>query len=184
MWSRLPAPKLSTPQRFTEVATRTSPAVSRIRPRRSGSWVGGFRWMSRKGFAAPSSGRGPTRGTSKGQRSDHTMKLVLAAYGTRGDVEPSVVVGRELVRRGHDVRIAVPPNQVGFAEAAGLSAVAYGPDSQEVVEKDFGTKLFEDFPHRAWRIKDLKRMWRENWELSTQCWSQMGTTLTSLAQGV
>ncbi len=24
------------------------------------------------------------------------MKFVLAAYGTRGDVEPSVVVGREL----------------------------------------------------------------------------------------
>jgi UDP:flavonoid glycosyltransferase YjiC (YdhE family) len=111
------------------------------------------------------------------------MKFVLAAYGTRGDVEPSVVVGRELARRGHDVRIAVPPNQVGFAAAAGLAAVAYGPDSQQVVEKDFGTKLFEDFPHRVWRIKDLKRMWRENWELSTECWSQMSTTLMSLAQG-
>lgn len=111
------------------------------------------------------------------------MKFALAAYGTRGDVEPSVVVGRELARRGHDVCIAIPPNHVGFAEAAGLAAVACGPDSRQVVEKDFGTKLFEDFPHRVWRIKDLKRMWRENWELSTQCWSQMGTTLTSLARG-
>ncbi len=52
------------------------------------------------------------------------MKFVLAAYGTRGDVEPNVVVGRELLRRGHDVRMAVPPNLVGFAEAAGLAAVA------------------------------------------------------------
>ncbi len=44
------------------------------------------------------------------------------------------------------MRIAVPPNQVGFAEAAGLAAVAYGPDSQQVVEKDFGTKTLRGFP--------------------------------------
>ena len=42
------------------------------------------------------------------------MKFVLAFYGTRGDVEPGVAVGRELLRRGHDVRIAVPPDLVGF----------------------------------------------------------------------
>ncbi len=108
------------------------------------------------------------------------MKFVLAAYGTRGDVEPSVVVGRELLRRGHDVRIAVPPDQVGFAKAAGLAAVAYGPDSQDVLAKEFGTNLFKDFPHHVWRIKDL---WRENWELSTQCWSEMSKTLMSVADG-
>src|SRR5262245_49117720 len=61
---------------------------------------------------------------------DRAMKLVLAFYGTRGDVEPGVAVGRELVRRGHDVRIAVPPDLIAFAEAAGLTAVAYGPDNQ------------------------------------------------------
>ncbi|WP_139333231.1 glycosyltransferase, partial [Mycobacterium sp. SP-6446] len=38
------------------------------------------------------------------------MKCVLASYGTRGDVEPCVAVGRELLRRGHDVYIAVPPD--------------------------------------------------------------------------
>jgi UDP:flavonoid glycosyltransferase YjiC (YdhE family) len=108
------------------------------------------------------------------------MKFVLAAYGTRGDVEPSVVVGRELLRRGHEVQIAVPPDQVGFAEAAGLAAVAYGPDSGEVLAKEFGTNLFKDFPRHVWRIREL---WRENWELSTQCWSDMSKTLMSLADG-
>jgi UDP:flavonoid glycosyltransferase YjiC (YdhE family) len=108
------------------------------------------------------------------------MKFVLAAYGTRGDVEPSVVVGRELLHRGHDVRIAVPPNQVGFAEAAGLSAVAYGPDSQAVLDKELGTNLFKDFPRS---VKNLTKIWRENWELSTQCWSDMSKTLMSEAEG-
>ncbi|WP_197515574.1 glycosyltransferase, partial [Mycobacterium sp. E1747] len=58
------------------------------------------------------------------------MRFVLASYGTRGDVEPSVVVGSELQRRGHHVRIAVPPDLIGFAESAGLTAVAYGPDTR------------------------------------------------------
>ena len=111
------------------------------------------------------------------------MKFVLAAYGTRGDVEPSVVVGRELLRRGHDVVMAVPPNLVGFAEAAGLAAVAYGPDSQAVEQQDFGTNLSKDFPHNVWRIKDLTRLWRENRELSTQCFSELSKTLMSLADG-
>ena len=31
------------------------------------------------------------------------MKFVLACYGMRGDVENSVVVGRELLHRGHHV---------------------------------------------------------------------------------
>ena len=43
---------------------------------------------------------------------------------------PGVAVGRELLRRGHEVRMAVPPDLVGFAEAAGLAAVAYGLDTR------------------------------------------------------
>jgi UDP:flavonoid glycosyltransferase YjiC (YdhE family) len=46
------------------------------------------------------------------------MKVVLACHGVRGDVEPCVVIGRELLRRGYEVKIAAPPNVVGLAEAA------------------------------------------------------------------
>ena len=59
------------------------------------------------------------------------MKIVLAAHGTRGDVEPCAAVGLELLHRGHEVCIAAPPNLLGFVESAGLSAVGYGPDSRE-----------------------------------------------------
>jgi UDP:flavonoid glycosyltransferase YjiC (YdhE family) len=109
------------------------------------------------------------------------MKFVLACYGSRGDVEPSVAVGRELLRRGHDVRMAVPPDLVGFAEAAGLATVAYGPDLQAILDAhvNFWTRFFRNF----WRIKDLIRLWREAWEPRTQCWGEMSTTLTSLADG-
>ncbi len=74
------------------------------------------------------------------------MKFVLACYGVRGDVDPGVVVGRELLRRGHDVHLAVSPNLVGFAEAAGLAAVAYGLDSQPILDaqRDYWTCYFRN----------------------------------------
>ena len=62
-----------------------------------------------------------------------TVKVVIAGYGSRGDVEPCAAVGRELLRRGHDVRMAAPPNMIDFVESVGLRAVAYGPDSQQVM---------------------------------------------------
>lgn len=109
------------------------------------------------------------------------MRLVLAAYGTRGDIEPSVAVGRELLRRGHDVRIAVPPDLVGFAEDAGLNAVPYGLDTKAWlgVYRDFWTCFFHGF----WKVGELRRLWREMWDLSDRAWVHMNTTLTSLAEG-
>jgi UDP:flavonoid glycosyltransferase YjiC (YdhE family) len=109
------------------------------------------------------------------------MKFVLAFYGTRGDVEPGVAVGRELLRRGHDVRMAVPPDLVGFAEAAGLAAVAYGPGIQEWLEatRNFWAYFFRNF----WRIRDVKKLLRESREPGTQRWAEMSTMLTSLADG-
>ncbi len=108
------------------------------------------------------------------------MKFVLAFYGTRGDVEPGVAVGRELLRRGHDVRMAVPPDLVGFVEAAGLAAVAYGPDIQAWLEatRNFWAYFFRNF----WRIRDVKSLLREARAPGTQCWGEMSTMLTALAR--
>jgi UDP:flavonoid glycosyltransferase YjiC (YdhE family) len=109
------------------------------------------------------------------------MKFVLAFYGTRGDVEPGVAVGRELLRRGHDVRMAIPPDLVGFAESAGLAAVAYGPDNQEWLEatRNFWKRFFRNF----WRIQELKRLLRESREPGIQYWGEMSSMLTSLVDG-
>ena len=109
------------------------------------------------------------------------MKFVVASYGTRGDVEPCVAVGSELLRRGHEVRMAVPPDQIGFAESAGLAAVAYGPDTQVWwgAHRDLWTRFFGNF----WKIQDLIRLFREIGESVIEYWEQITTTLTSLADG-
>lgn len=109
------------------------------------------------------------------------MKFVLASYGTRGDIEPCVAVGRELQRRGHDVRLAVPPNLVGFAESAGLSTVAYGLDTQAWLDayRNFWTTFFRSF----WRVRELIRLWREAWQSVTECWQLVCATLMAEADG-
>src|ERR1700759_5017666 len=97
------------------------------------------------------------------------MKVVLAAYGSRGDTEPFAAVARELLRRGHDVCIAVAPHMVGFVELAGLAAVPFGPDSlastRNSATQDPGSAM-------ATQIGYLSRA-MEEW----------GTALTKLANG-
>jgi UDP:flavonoid glycosyltransferase YjiC (YdhE family) len=109
------------------------------------------------------------------------MKFVLASYGTRGDIEPSAAIGRELQRRGHEVRMAVPPDLVGFAESAGLAAVAYGLETQAWLDayRNFWMSVFRNF----WRIQDLRRLWPDLWEPLSQCWQEISTTLKWLADG-
>lgn len=105
------------------------------------------------------------------------MKVVLAVHGTRGDVEPCATVGLELMRRGHEVHMAVPPDLVGFVASAGLAAVDYGPDSGEQVE------ALADFVHRAFKPQNPLNVVRAGTNLLIDGWTQMSRTLTSLADG-
>src|SRR6478672_5354790 len=109
------------------------------------------------------------------------MRFVLASYGSRGDVEPCAAVGRALLRRGHEVRVAVAPDLVGLVEAAGLAGAAYGLDTRRWIggQRDISTSLFRHF----WKIRDLIRLARKDWELFTQSWGEISATLMSLAEG-
>ena len=95
--------------------------------------------------------------------------MVLASYGTRGDVEPFAAVGRELLRRGHDVCMAVPPNMVGFLETVGFAAVAFGPEPLG--------------PVRNWMIEDPASAMATHIEYLSRAMEEWGTTLTALANG-
>ncbi len=103
------------------------------------------------------------------------MKFALASYGTRGDIEPSAAVGRELLRRGHDVRLAVPPELVGFVESTGLTAVPYGPKVQEFLDEEFLRNMWTDF------FRNPIRLVLKVWDPIIKYWEDVGATLTSLA---
>lgn len=109
------------------------------------------------------------------------MICVLACYGTRGDVEPGLALARELLRRGHEVRVAVPPDLVGFAEAAGIAAVPYGLDTQTWMDqhRDLWASILRAF----WNIQKLKTLGQELWGVYSECWRSASATLVSLADG-
>ena len=102
------------------------------------------------------------------------MKVALAGYGSRGDVEPLAAVGQELLRRGHEVRTAVPPNMLEFVESAGLTAVAFGSEPPRPGGKDFA-------PANA--IQNPASLMAEVVGHITQAWAEWGTALTELADG-
>jgi UDP:flavonoid glycosyltransferase YjiC (YdhE family) len=102
------------------------------------------------------------------------MKVVLVAYGTRGDVEPVAAAGRELQRRGHDVRMAVLPNLLGLVESAGLAAVPYGPDLQDQMN------AAAEFARQG---KNPISALPEVTAQLTQEWAQKSAVLISLASG-
>ncbi|MFY1621105.1 glycosyltransferase, partial [Micromonospora sp. WMMD736] len=109
------------------------------------------------------------------------MKFVLATWGSRGDIEPSLAVGRELVGRGHDVTMAVPPDLVGFTEAAGPKAVAFGPNSRAILDahREFWTCFFRN----PWKLRQLIDSRVEIAGPLLRGWQEMSTTLMSLSDG-
>ncbi len=92
------------------------------------------------------------------------MKVALAGYGSRGDVEPLAAVGRELLRRGHDVGMAVPPNMLGYMESAGLNAVPFGSEPPQ--PGDNPTDLIAEVVGHV-----------------TRAWAEWGAALRELADG-
>ncbi len=66
------------------------------------------------------------------------MRISLLTCGTRGDAQPMVVLGHELIRRGHDVVLGVSPNVIEWCERAGLTALPFGPDSEAFMRSPRG----------------------------------------------
>ena len=54
------------------------------------------------------------------------MRALLAAVGTRGDVQPAIALALELRRLGHSVRMCISPNFVDWAKSLGLEALPMG----------------------------------------------------------
>ena len=64
------------------------------------------------------------------------MRCLLTTVGSRGDVQPMLVLGAELVRRGHAVTIAAPPNFRDSVESEGLPFWPIGEDTARLIEEN------------------------------------------------
>ncbi|GFG73660.1 hypothetical protein MBOT_10250 [Mycobacterium botniense] len=70
------------------------------------------------------------------------MKFALACYGTRGDVEPGAALGRELLRRRHEVHKILDPSYLTRAREF-ASRMTTAADSVAMA-----ADLVEDFARR------------------------------------
>src|SRR6478672_4879702 len=103
------------------------------------------------------------------------MKFVVAGYGSRGDVEPCIAVARELLRRGHDVVMAVtvPPDMLGFVESTGLTAIPYGRDWDALLADEDFVRMMQNPMNAVAKAV----------EFISQVHDDKSTTLTSVADG-
>jgi UDP:flavonoid glycosyltransferase YjiC (YdhE family) len=111
------------------------------------------------------------------------MKFILSSFGTRGEIEPCAAIGRELLNRGHEVRMAVTSDLVGFVESVGLPAFAYQVDSRSLIR--FHLELWEKFyfTRNHFRIRDLRKVRAESMQVYLQADAETRTALMSLANG-
>lgn len=56
------------------------------------------------------------------------MRVLVAAFGTRGDVQPAMVAARALKAAGHTCDVFVPPSSVEWVRGLGLEATPVGLD--------------------------------------------------------
>lgn len=102
------------------------------------------------------------------------MKVLILTYGSRGDVQPHVALGRGLKERGHDVLIATAGRFRDFVEGNGLRFGAMTDDLLAIMDTPQGRDLFEKGGNPAGVLRDglamLRRVGPLQRELLDQSW--------------
>jgi UDP:flavonoid glycosyltransferase YjiC (YdhE family) len=71
------------------------------------------------------------------------MRITIFAAGSRGDVQPCVVLGSGLQRAGFEVLLAAPENFAGFIEEHGLPVHPLHGDVQQIMAGETGRDFME-----------------------------------------
>lgn len=92
-------------------------------------------------------------------------RIVLTSQGTYGDFRPFLLLGKQLARRGHHVRMAVNPAMVDEAARAGLDAVPCGTALDPQAARRIASRFDEQKsaavdPAETWRLLDIEGSYR------------------------
>ena len=69
-----------------------------------------------------------------------TMRILLLGWGSRGDVEPFVALGRGLVAAGYDVAIAAGRDFASWIESHGVTCEPFSVDMEEAMRSPLGRR--------------------------------------------
>ena len=82
------------------------------------------------------------------------MKFVITSFGSFGDLNPYVGLGRALKARGHDVVLALPRHYIPFVEAAGLRGHAVRPDI-DPSQRDVVRRVMDPLRGAEYLVREL-----------------------------
>ena len=69
------------------------------------------------------------------------MRVAILGYGSRGDIQPVLVVADALKRRGHEVRLTVNVNSADWAKRSGVDVLPMYPDVEAFMRSPGGQQL-------------------------------------------
>ncbi len=90
------------------------------------------------------------------------MRIVLIAFGSRGDVQPMIALGKGLQQAGYDVAVAAGVNFQPWIEQEGLACEPIQVDIERYMRTEVGTTWLNDSSHNPRReMQNMKRMTEE-----------------------
>lgn len=83
------------------------------------------------------------------------MRITMFSLGSRGDIEPMIVLGRRLKQAGHTPLLATSPDFAELAVASGLDFAPLGPPLLTLVDEDYRKRV------ETGNILAVRRTWKE-----------------------
>lgn len=100
------------------------------------------------------------------------MKITMIAFGTRGDVQPAVALGKALKAKGHAIRVLAGANFRDWIERHGLEAFASKFDIESVMESDLGRDWIEKGGNPINQMRVIKKLTDQTgWQSMTEAWT-------------
>ncbi len=86
------------------------------------------------------------------------MNISVIAFGTRGDVQPVLAVGKALQERGHRVRMIASANFKAWIESHGIETVAARIDIQAMMQGEGGSEWIEHGTDQIKQVRVMKKL--------------------------
>lgn len=99
------------------------------------------------------------------------MNITVVAFGTRGDVQPAIALGKALKQRGHSVRIVAGSNFKPWIEQHGLEAVPSSVNMQAIMLSDDGKRWVEHGTNGLMQARMMRKIYHHvGWDSMCDAW--------------
>ena len=100
------------------------------------------------------------------------MRITIIAFGSRGDVQPAVALGKALKVEGHSIRILAGRNFKSWIERHGLDPIASQIDIQSIMESELGREWAEKGSNLLKQMQVVKKLnERTGWLAMSEAWT-------------